>query len=170
MMLLGAVALERSRTGVDKGDLPGILKTPDFYRSYTLESQHEWFDRLKKKTTVASAHRQNGFDFRILDPEVRVISIVPDLANVIAQRTIQIDHWKEEHPILSKFYANLSNDETVKYTEKIINKWATENILESDLKIPMSNLYQFEHLGLGYRKSIVDDIYNDMTCYVKTTI
>lgn len=165
MMLLGAIPGAR-KNGVVVHDMPGILKTPEFYCFDTFE-KNQWLLKLKQKTSVASAHRQHGFDFRTLDPEIVVISIVPDRPEVIAKRTLSIDTWKEEHPLLSKFYLKLSDADKIKYTQKIVNQWAEINVLESDIKVPMSNLYQFENigLGLGYNKSVIDDIYKNIETY-----
>lgn len=163
MMLLGAIPGAR-KNGVVVHDMPGILKTPEFYR-LEADQKNQWLQRLKSKTSIASAHRQYGFDFTTLDPDIVVISIVPDKPDVIARRTLSIDTWDEEHPLLSKYYSKLSDSDKIKYTQKIISQWADTNILDSDIKVPMSNLYYLETIGLGYNKSVIDDIYKNMKAY-----
>jgi len=165
-MLLGAIDLKRTSKGVDDRDQCSMLKLPQFYQPQNIEHRPLWYNKVKGKTTVASAHRQNGFDFKQIDNEVKVISILPDLPDVIARRILHIDTWKEEHPLLGKFYTRLSNDEKVLYTAKIIKTWAEQNVLESDIKIPMSDLHRLQNIGLPYSDIIIDGIYKDMMQYV----
>jgi len=139
-MLLGRQNLQRGKKGV-KTKLPGWLKTPGYYSQ--TNTQQFYLDKVKRKCTVVSAHRQNGFDYTKLDSNIQVISIVPDRPDVLAKRILALDYWKEEHPVLGKLLHKLSFDEKVKYTQKTIESWAKQNILDSDLQIPMSDLYQF---------------------------
>lgn len=168
-MLLGAMDLERTDQGIADRARCDIMKMPRFYQNDCASQRSSWYSTVRAKTSVASAHRQNGFDYRQLDSGVKVVSIVPDMASVIARRIMHIDTWPEQHPVLSKLYSKLSPEEKVRYTTKIIHQWTQANILDSDIKIPMSDLYQCREIGLGYSDKIIDDIYQDMRLYADTT-
>jgi hypothetical protein len=88
--------------------------------------------------------------------------------DIIARRIIAVDTWQEKHPILSKFMKKLTTEEKIKYTKKTIETWTGDNILDTDIKIPLSDLAQLKNLNLGleYNQNIIDGIYDDMKKYV----
>jgi len=167
-MLAGYHTIQRESNGSIISKLPGQLKIPSFYDPSQLEFQHTWYERAKKKSNILPAHRQYGFNFARFDKTATVISIIPDLIDVVARRTLAIDTWKEKHPILSKFFHKLTDEEKIKYTKKTVEKWAKDNILDSDIKIPLSDFAQLKNLNLGleYNQDVIDSIYIDMKKYV----
>jgi hypothetical protein len=166
-MLAGHHVIRCESSGSIINELPDQLKYPSFYSPAQLEFQHTWYERAKKKSNILPAHRQYGFDFARFDKSATVISIIPDLVDVVARRTLAIDTWREEHPILSKFIRKLTDNEQIKYTKKTIEIWAEKNILDDDIKIPLSDLTQLKHLNLGleYNQNVIDGIYIDMEKY-----
>jgi len=150
-----------------KSTLPQILKNPNAYKLIDVDFTIQTFFKTNKNKYVAlPAHRQHGFDYKRLEKNCTVISIVPDLAEKIAARVMHIDTWKEEHPILSKLFDRLSTDEKIKYTAKTIVSWQEKNILSSDISILFSNLYKLKELDLpNYDESVIDDIYSDIERY-----
>jgi len=163
-MLAGNFIYERSNNGIIS-HLPGILKVPEFYDS-TIDQQREIWKRLEdKKIFVIPAHRQRGFDYRLLCSDLKVISIVPDLNEPLARRVIAIDVWEEKNIVLKQLRNKLSLQEKVKYTANTIKKWADVNILDSDIKIPMSNLGKLQELNFSFNQTIINDLYTDLEQY-----
>lgn len=166
-MLAGQNDIPRNNDGTIVSRLPAFLKLPAFYNPSQFEFQHSWYKKAKEISNILPAHRQNNFNFNLLDPDSVVISIVPDLLDHVVRRVIAIDTWEEKHPILRKFLPKLSIEEKIKFTRKTMERWAEENILDSDIKIPLSDLSQLKNLNLGlnYNQDIINGVYNDMKKY-----
>lgn len=167
-MLAGHHDIQREKDSTIISKLPGHLKPTSFYSPAQCEFQHTWYEMAKQYSNILPAHRQYSFDFSKFDRQSVVISIIPDLSDIIARRIIAVDTWEEKHPILSKFIKKLTNEEKLKYIKKTIEQWTKNNILDSDIKIPLSELAQLKNLNLGlqYNQTIIDGIYDDMKKYV----
>jgi hypothetical protein len=109
----------------------------------TKQEKNVVFNKFSNVSFI-SCHRQYGYDFRDLDPDVKVISIAMDRVDFLAKRLLEFH--------TTKFELNLMNSplkNKVPYQDLVkaeYNKWAKTNILESDIKLNFSAMMNHQQV------------------------
>lgn len=145
------------------------FKLLDFYQS-TVEQKQSLLSTLNPRLIV-SCHRQHQFDF---GKDNTVISIVLDEFHWIGRRyrDVHINQLGKTlaNPRLMQFQDKLSIEDLVVYDYK---QWAKHNILDSDIKLPISTLRNHDAFksfcnkyNLAFVPARVDEILCDINKYV----
>lgn len=114
------------------------LKHLAFY-NLALAEKIEFFKNFSGINFI-SCHRQQGFDFRQLDPDIKVISITQLIPDRVVDTHLVKRQMDLGNPLLNKLKSKLSQTEWKQLVEKDYNIWAKNNILESDTILEFSTM------------------------------
>ena len=118
-----------------------FLKYPTTYQ-LPLEEMIKQFNKVClpfiEKNNVTGAHRISKFDYTLLNPNLKTISIDPTdcydkVADAFLTKVIGVHNVQSSTDLLTKYL--LDNDlysQAKQYQETLIKKWKKDNIIETD--------------------------------------
>lgn len=110
-----------------------LLKLPEFY-SLPLDQKRVQWEKIQN-CSVVSCHRQNGFDFNIIEPTPVISLQVNDrtwLHNRVKKIHLQQSGYEFGNSFLRSIKKNLPKEYIDLMIESDYKTWATANILPSD--------------------------------------
>jgi hypothetical protein len=160
--------LPPKRTGHIAPCLFGDFIEVDFYQQSADLQKQSWNNFVNSNIQVAPCHRQYGYDFRLLDPAINVITVVQRNLDAWVNRFLHLHVELRSKTLFDPIRQQMLVDRP-DLADKILSKdyqtWLTINLLDNDIIFEMDQLSNNQYVqdfckqhGLGYDVTWITDI------------